>query len=322
MKTALITGINSQDGSYLAELLLEKNYKVVGTIRAAKEDGHLWRIQGILDKIFLIETDYSSLDEHIKHLKPQEIYHLAAQSRVDESFKQGLSAYQFNIITTDGILSAVCRLSPLSRFYFAATSEMFGTHAEQPADEDTALNPLSPYAVSKTTGFYLTKMYRQAYNLFATSGILFNHESPRRGAEFVTRKITRAIAAIKAGKQKELRLGNLEVSRDWGFAGDYVQAMWKILQQDSAEDWVIATGESHTLKEFLDIAFRRVNLNWQDYVVSDPAFFRPLEAKRVLANPAKAKNSLNWKPTVSFLELVNMMVDAELKQYENEQRTA
>lgn len=315
---ALITGIDGQDGSYLAEFLLEKGYQVHGiTRRVALEDPehHLWRIRHILDKITLhagsLES-YPSLFKVVAKVKPTECYHLAAQSFVSYSFEDEFSTINTNINGTHFILSAVKEMAPKCKFYFAASSEMFGHAKEVPQDENTVFHPRSPYGISKVAGFDLTRNYREAYGLFAISGILFNHESPRRGFEFVTRKITSGVAEIKMGLSKELRLGNLEAKRDWGFSGDYVKAMWLMLQQDKPDDYVIATGSTHSVKEFVELAFRYAGLNWRDYVVIDKDLYRPAEVHVLKGDFSKAKRKLKWEPTVQFEELVRMMVDSDL----------
>jgi GDPmannose 4,6-dehydratase len=320
MKKALITGITGQDGSYLAELLLSKGYEVHGIVRrvALEDPEHrLWRIRHIGNELFLHAASlesYASVFNVVEKIKPDECYHLAAQSFVSYSFEDEFSTINTNINGTLHILSAIKQKAPQCKLYFAASSEMFGHVRETPQDENTPFHPRSPYGISKVAGFDLTRNYREAYSLFALSGILFNHESPRRGFEFVSRKITDAVAKIKLGLAKELRLGNLEAKRDWGYAGDYTQAMWLMLQQDEPDDYVIATGETHPVKEFVELAFSYVGLNWQDYVVIDKAFYRPAEVYELRGNYAKAKQKLGWKPTVSFKELVEMMLDADLRR--------
>lgn len=320
MKTALITGITGQDGSYLAELLLERGYAVWGLARqapAAPGSGDPFRrVAHILDRLKIVRTDYKDPRPILEEAQPDEIYHLAAQSRVDESFNTEVATFDFNIATTDRLLAAVRAATPRARFYFAATSEMFGGTSESPQNELTPFCPLSPYAVSKTTGFYITNMYRRAYGLHASCGILFNHESPRRPETYLMRKITSAAACIKLGLQKELRLGNLEVKRDWGFAGDYVEAMWRMLQQEAPDDYVIGTGENHSVLEVLETAFGYLDLDWKQYMVTDPSFLRPLEAKALVADASKARKVLGWEAKVGFKELVEMMVAADLKNNE------
>ena len=319
MKKALITGITGQDGSYLAEFLLEKGYEVHGIVRrvAIEDPQHrLWRIRHLLDKLILhpgsLES-YASIFKIVEEVKPDECYHLAAQSFVSYSFEDEFSTINTNINGTHFVLSAIKEKAPECKFYFAGSSEMFGLAKETPQNEDTPFHPRSPYGISKVAGFDLTRNYREAYNLFACSGILFNHESPRRGYEFVTRKISNAVAEIKLGLVKELRLGNLEAKRDWGFAGDYVKAMWLMLQRDEPDDYVIATGETHSVKEFAELAFSHVGLNYQDYLSSDEIFYRPAEVHLLKGDYSKGKRILAWEPTVLFKELIYMMVDADLK---------
>jgi GDPmannose 4,6-dehydratase len=325
MKKALITGITGQDGSYLSELLLEKGYEVHGIVRrvALEAPEHrLWRIRHLLDKLILhpgsLES-YASVFQVVREARPDECYHLAAQSFltaqsfVSYSFEEEFSTINSNINGTHFVLSAIREVVPKCRFYFAASSEMFGQVKETPQDESTVFHPRSPYGISKVAGFYLTQNYREAYNIFACSGILFNHESPRRGFEFVTKKITRAVAEIKLGKRKQLMLGNLDARRDWGYAGDYVKAMWLMLQQDKPDDYVIATGKTYSVKEFAKAAFEHVGLNWQDYVVLDPIFYRPAEVYLLQGNFSKAAEKLQWHPTVDFNELVRLMVDEDIK---------
>lgn len=320
MKKALITGITGQDGSYLAELLLAKGYEVYGIVRriALEDPSHrLWRLQHVLDKIKLESASlesYASIFNVIERIKPDECYHLAAQSFVSYSFEDEFSTINTNINGTHFVLSAIKQKAPDCKFYFAASSEMFGHAQETPQNENTPFHPRSPYGISKVAGFDLTRNYREAYELYALSGILFNHESPRRGFEFVTRKICNAIAEIKLGLAKELRVGNLEAKRDWGFAKDYVEAMWLMLQQEEPDDYVIATGESHSVKEFVELAFQYVGLDWKKYVVIDKNFYRPAEVNILLGDYTKAKNKLGWSPKVKFAELVKMMVDADLKR--------
>jgi GDPmannose 4,6-dehydratase len=320
MKKALITGIDGQDGSYLSEFLLEKGYEVHGIIRrvALEDPGHhLWRIKHILNKITVhagsLES-YPSIFNIVEKVKPDECYHLAAQSFVSYSFEDEFSTINTNINGTHFVLSAVKEKAPKCRFYFAASSEMFGNAKEVPQNELTPFHPRSPYGISKVAGFDLTRNYREAYGMFTLSGILFNHESPRRGFEFVTRKITNAVAEIKFGLAKELKLGNLEAKRDWGFSGDYVKAMWLMLQQDVPDDYVIATGETHTVKEFAELAFKYAGLSWQDHVVIDKEFYRPAEVNVLKGDFSKARKVLGWQPEVKFEDLVKMMVDSDLKR--------
>ena len=315
----MITGITGQDGSYLAEFLLEKGYEVHGIVRrvAIEDPGHrLWRIRHLLDKLILhpgsLES-YASIFKIIEEVKPDECYHLAAQSFVSYSFEDEFSTINTNINGTHYVLSAVKEKAPKCKFYFAGSSEMFGLVKETPQNENTPFHPRSPYGISKVAGFDLTRNYREAYNLFACSGILFNHESPRRGYEFVTRKISNAVAEIKLGLAKELRLGNLEAKRDWGFAGDYIKAMWVMLQQDEPDDYVIASGETHSVNEFAELAFSYVGLNYQDYLKVDEILYRPSEVYVLKGDYSKGKRILAWEPTVLFKELIYMMVDADLK---------
>jgi len=327
-KIALITGITGQDGSYLAEFLLDKDYEVHGLVRrvASKDQFERFsRINHLLKgKKITIHygdvTDYPTLWRLIAKLQPEEIYHLAAQTQVKISFEDEFSTFKTNTDSTYFLLSAVKELKPDCKFYFAGSSEMFGQAKTWPQDEDTPFNPVSPYGISKTAGFYLTKMYREAYGIFACSGILFNHESPRRGFEFVTRKITLAAAKIKLGLEKELRLGNLEVKRDWGFAGDYVEAMWLMLQQDKPDDFVIGTGENHSVKEFIESAFGFLDLDWNKYVIIDKDLYRPLEVYTLLANPNKAIKILGWQPQVKFEDLVKMMVKSDFKALKRKEK--
>jgi GDPmannose 4,6-dehydratase len=318
MKKALITGITGQDGSYLAEFLLSKGYAVHGIVRrVALEDSEhrLWRIRHLLDKIILHPgsmESYASIFNIVEGIKPDECYHLAAQSFVSYSFEDEFSTINTNINGTHFMLSAVKENVPQCRFYFAASSEQFGHVREVPQNENTPFHPRSPYGISKVAGFDLTRNYREAYGIFACNGILFNHESPRRGFEFVTRKITHAVARIKMGLSKELILGNLNAKRDWGFSGDYVEAMWLMLQQSKPDDYVIATGETHTVREFVKLAFSCAGLNWKKYVKIDKDFYRPAEVHLLMGDYSKAKKKLGWKPKVKFEELVEMMVDADM----------
>ncbi|MFA5149989.1 MAG: GDP-mannose 4,6-dehydratase [Candidatus Omnitrophota bacterium] len=318
MKKALLTGIDGQDGSYLAEFLLKKGYQVHGVIRrvALEDPGHqLWRLKHILKNIVLHSgslESFASLFKIVHKIKPDECYHLAAQSFVSYSFEDEFSTINSNINGTHYILSAVKELASRCKFYFAASSEMFGNAKETPQNENTPFYPRSPYGISKVAGFDLTRNYREAYGLFACNGILFNHESPRRGFEFVTRKITNAAAEIKFGLARKLRLGNLEAKRDWGFSGDYVEAMWLMLQQDKPDDYVIATGETHTVREFMELAFKYAGLDWKKCVVIDKSFYRPAEVHVLKGDYSKAKKKFGWRPRVSFHELVKMMVEADL----------
>lgn len=316
-KVAFITGITGQDGSYLAEFLLTKGYKVYGMVRRASVDKYE-RIAGIMDKIELIQgdlLDQYSLISALKKSNPSEVYNLAAQSFVPTSWEQPVLTSEFTAIGVTRMLESIRLVDPKMRFYQASSSEMYGKVREVPQGEDTPFYPRSPYGVAKVYGHYITVNYRESYNLYAVSGILFNHESPRRGLEFVTRKVTDAVAKIKLGLQKELRLGNLDARRDWGFAGDYVEAMWLMLQQDTPDDYVIATGETRTVKELVQIAFGRVGLDWEKYVKIDPAFIRPAEVDLLIGDPAKANKKLGWKPKVSFEEMIGMMVDSDLARH-------
>ena len=313
-KRAIITGITGQDGSYLAELLLEKGYDVVGTVRRSSAP-NLWRIDHILDRITLKPADLLdqlSLLRVIDEVRPQEIYNLAAMSFVPASWDQPLLTGEFNAQGVTRLLDAVRQVDTSIRIYQASSSEMFGKVREVPQTETTAFYPRSPYGVSKVFAHYITINYRESYNLFAVSGMLFNHESPRRGLEFVTRKVTNGVARIKLGLDDTLSVGNLDAHRDWGFAGDYVRAMWQMLQQPSPDDYVIATGVSHSVRDLIQIAFARVGLDWQKYVRVDPALLRPAEVEHLLGDASKARNELGWTPSVDFKQLVEMMVDADL----------
>jgi len=320
-KKALITGITGQDGSYLAEYLLSKGYEVHGIVRrVAIEDPihHSWRIKNFIDELILHPASlesYPSVYKVIQRVMPDEIYHLAAQSFVSYSFEDEFSTLNTNINGTHYVLSSVKDLCPDSRFYFAASSEMFGKVEEMPQNERTRFHPRSAYGISKVAGFELTRNYREAYNLFAVSGILYNHESPRRGYEFVTRKITAYAAQIKLGLVNELRLGNLDAKRDWGYAKQYVEAMWKMLNQSKPDDYVIATNETHSVREFVDIAFSELGLNYKDYVVQDKKFFRPSETEVLQGNPEKAVRELGWKYDFKFEDLVRMMVKSDYDYY-------
>lgn len=318
-KTALITGITGQDGSYLAEFLLNKGYKVYGIVRrvALEYPVHrLWRIQHLLDKIHLHAASlesYASLFHAVEQVRPDECYHLAAQSFVSYSFDDEFSTINTNINGTHFILSTIKESAPDCKFYFAGSSEMFGQANEVPQNENTPFHPRSSYGISKVAGFHLTRNYREASGLFACNGILFNHESERRGFEFVTRKVSSTVARIKLGMAKELRLGNLEARRDWGYAPEYIEAMWLMLQQPEPDDYVIATGESHSVREFVEIAFGVVGLRWEDWVVSDERLYRPAEITELRGDASKARSKLGWAPKTSFPELVRIMVEADLK---------
>jgi GDPmannose 4,6-dehydratase len=319
MKKALITGITGQDGSYLTELLLDKGYEIHGVVRrvALEDPAHrLWRLQHVLDRITLhagsLES-YASIFSVVEKVQPDECYHLAAQSFVNYSFEDAFSTLNTNINGTLFILSAIKEKAPHCRFYFAATSEMFGKVKQTPQNEETPFYPRSPYGISKVAGFDLVRNYTDSYGLFCCSGILFNHESPRRGFEFVTRKITSTAVKIKLGMEKELRLGNLDARRDWGFAGDYVRAMWLMLQGDAPTDYVIATNENHSVKEFVECAFSHLGLDWQRYVVVDERFYRPAEVHTLQGDYRKAEREIGWRPTVKFDALVKMMIASDLK---------
>jgi GDPmannose 4,6-dehydratase len=324
MKRALITGITGQDGSYLSELLLEKGYEVHGIVRRVAlehPEARMWRIKHLLERVIIHHASlesYPSLFNIISEIKPDECYHLAAQSYVSYSFDDEFSTININLNGTHYVLSAIKRLAPECRFYFAASSEMFGKVKATPQDEDTPFHPRSPYGISKLAGYELTRNYREGYGMFALSGILFNHESPRRGGEFVTRKISSAAARIKLGLTREIRLGNLEAKRDWGHAREYVRAMWLMLQQDKPEDYVIATGESHSVQELLEAAFSYVGLDYRRYLVVDEKLFRPAEVNILMGDAKKARLALNWQPEVGFEELVHEMVESDLKWYARE----
>jgi len=312
---ALITGITGQDGSYLAELLLDKGYEVFGMVRRSSTET-TERIEHIRDKVTFLQADLldqASLTKALEEAAPDEIYNLAAQSFVPTSWSQPVLTGQITGMGVTRMLEAVRQVAPKARFYQASSSEMFGKVREVPQSEMTPFHPRSPYAVAKTYGHHITVNYRESYGLFAASGILFNHESPRRGLEFVTRKITDAVARIKLGLADELRLGNLDSQRDWGFAGDYVQAMWLMMQQEEPDNFVISTGKTHSIKDFLDIAFAHVDLDWGDYVKQDPRYLRPAEVDQLIGDSSKAKKILGWEPTVDFQGLVTMMVDADMK---------
>jgi GDPmannose 4,6-dehydratase len=316
-RRALITGITGQDGSYLAELLLDEGYEVFGLTRRLSASNY-WRIQHILDRVTLIPgdlLDQLSLIRALEKSQPHELYNLAAMSFVPASWDQPMLTGEFNSQGVTRVLEAVRVVDPAIRIYQASSSEMYGKVREIPQTEMTPFYPRSPYGVSKVFAHYITVNYRESYDLFAVSGILFNHESPRRGLEFVTRKVTDGVAKIKAGLTQELRLGNLDAQRDWGFAGDYVRAMWLMLQQDEADDYVIATGESHSVKELVEIAFGHAGLNWEQHVVIDPAFLRPAEVDHLIGDASKARAQLGWTPSVDFTGLVTMMVDADLQRY-------
>jgi GDPmannose 4,6-dehydratase len=317
MKTALITGITGQDGSYLAELLLSKGYRVVGIVRRSSTTPYE-RIAHLVDKIELLSADLldqTSLMDAIGATEPDEIYNLAAQSFVATSWTQPVLTGEFTAIGVTRLLEAAKRAAPKARFYQASSSEQFGQVQETPQKETTSFYPRSPYGVAKVYGHWITVNYRESFGMFAVSGILFNHESPRRGLEFVTRKISDAVARIKLGHATELRLGNLQSHRDWGYAGDYVDAMWRMLQQDQADDYVIGTGEKWTVQQFCEEAFSYVDLDWREFVKTDQKFIRPAEVELLVADSSKAKRVLKWEPKVHFRELVRMMVDADLVRH-------
>ncbi|HEY9429550.1 MAG TPA: GDP-mannose 4,6-dehydratase [Gemmatimonadaceae bacterium] len=317
MPTALITGITGQDGSYLAELLLEKGYRVVGVVRRSSTTPYE-RIGHLVDRIELVSADLldqHSLVEAVAYCSPDEVYNLAAQSFVQTSWTQPVLTGEFTGLGVTRALEAVRKAAPKARFYQASSSEMFGKVVESPQRESTPFYPRSPYGVAKVYGHWITVNYRESYELFAVSGILFNHESPRRGLEFVTRKVTDAVARIKLGRSREVRLGNLDSRRDWGFAGDYVDAMWRMLQQSEPDDYVIGTGETWSVRDLCQIAFECVGLDYREFVVQDERFFRPAEVDLLVADATKAHEKLGWKPKVSFAELIAMMVDADLKRH-------
>jgi len=316
MPKALITGVTGQDGSYLAELLLAKGYEVVGMVRRTSHHSYE-RIEHLLDRIEVVAADL--LDQHsltvvLQETRPDEVYNLAAQSYVPTSWTQPVLTGEFTALGVTRILEAIRLVHPTARFYQASSSEMFGKVTDTPQREETSFYPRSPYGVAKVYGHWITVNYRESYGLYAVSGILFNHESPRRGIEFVTRKVTDGVARIKLGLARELRLGNLDARRDWGFAGDYVDAMWGMLQQDRPQDYVIGSGETHSVRELVELAFAHVGLDYRQYVVSDPRYYRPAEVDLLLADPSKARRELGWSPKLGFAELVAMMVDADLER--------
>jgi GDPmannose 4,6-dehydratase len=313
---ALITGVTGQDGSYLAELLLSKGYEVVGVVRRTSHHSYE-RIEHLLERIQVVAADL--LDQHsltvvLQETQPDEVYNLAAQSYVPTSWTQPVLTGEFTALGVTRILEAVRLVHPRAKFYQASSSEMFGRVTETPQRETTPFYPRSPYGVAKVYGHWITVNYRESYNLYAVSGILFNHESPRRGIEFVTRKVTDGVARIKLGLAKEILLGNLDARRDWGYAGDYVEAMWRMLQQPTPQDYVVGTGQTHSVRDLVDAAFGHVGLDWRKYVKSDPRYMRPAEVDLLQADPSKAKRELGWSPTVKFGELVAMMVDADLER--------
>ena len=317
MPTALITGITGQDGSYLAELLLSKGYRVIGVVRRSSTTPYE-RIAHLVDRVELTSADLldqHSLVEAMAACEPDEIYNLAAQSFVQTSWTQPVLTGEFTALGVTRMLEAMRRVAPKARFYQASSSEQFGKVLETPQRETTPFYPRSPYGVAKVYGHWITVNYRESYRLYAVSGILFNHESPRRGTEFVTRKVTDAAARISLGLQRELRLGNLDARRDWGFAGDYVDAMWRMLQQSSPDDYVVGTGETHSVRELCEVAFARVGLDWKKYVVKDERFVRPAEVDLLVADATKARQRFGWTPTIGFHQLVEMMVDADLARH-------
>ncbi|MBL8062017.1 MAG: GDP-mannose 4,6-dehydratase [Anaerolineales bacterium] len=317
MPTALITGITGQDGSYLAELLLSKGYRVIGMVRRSSTV-NFERIEHLLDDVTVLQgdlQDQGSLLSLIEEHKPTEVYNLAAQSFVPTSWNQPALTGDVTALGVTRMLEAIRFVNPKIRFYQASSSEMFGKVLEVPQKESTPFYPRSPYGVAKVYGHWITVNYRESFDIYATSGILFNHESPRRGLEFVTRKISDAVAKIKLGKARELRLGNLDSQRDWGFAGDYVQAMWLMLQQEKPDNYVIGMGETHSVQEFCEIAFSHVDLDYKEYVVVDERFYRPAEVDLLISDPTKARTQLNWEPAVTFKELVTMMVDSDVARH-------
>ncbi len=320
-KRALVTGITGQDGSYLAEFLLSQGYEVLGMVRRTSTV-NFDRIRHLQDEITVVQgdlLDQMSLLDILREYRPQEVYNLAAQSFVPTSWKQPVLTGEFTALGVTRMLDAIRNVDPEIRFYQASSSEMFGKVREVPQKETTPFYPRSPYGVAKVYGHWITVNYRESYNLFACSGILFNHESPRRGLEFVTHKVTYGAARVKLGLADELRLGNLEARRDWGYAGDYVKAMWLMLQRDEPDDYVIATGETHSVQELCEIAFGYLDLDWRDYAVCDPQFFRPAEVDVLVGDASKAHSKLGWQPTVKFEELIRLMVDADLKALQTNQ---
>ncbi len=315
-RTALVTGITGQDGSYLAELLLAKGYEVVGVVRRTSHDSYE-RIGHLLDRVHIVAADL--LDQHsltmvVRDAKPDEVYNLAAQSFVPTSWNQPVLTGEFTALGVTRLLEAIRLAHPAARFYQASSSEMFGKALETPQRETTPFYPRSPYGVAKVYGHWITVNYRESYGLFAVSGIVFNHESPRRGLEFVTRKVSHGVARIVKGKDTTLALGNLDARRDWGFAGDYVDAMWRMLQQPEPSDFVVGTGETHSVRELCQLAFAHVGLDWQRYVKVDPRFTRPAEVDTLQADPSRARRELGWTPRTGFADLVRMMVDADLER--------
>lgn len=317
MKTALITGITGQDGSYLAEFLLDQGYRVIGMQRRTSTET-VGRIAHLIDRIELVQgdlLDQLSLIDLMQRFRPAEVYNLAAQSFVPTSWQQAVLTGEFTALGVTRVLEAIRLVNPETRFYQASSSEMFGKVREVPQREITPFYPRSPYGVSKVYGHWITVNYRESYNLFACSGILFNHESPRRGLEFVTRKVTHGVARIKLGLANELNLGNLDAQRDWGYAPDYVRAMWLMLQQDQPDDFVVSTGRTHTVQRLCELAFAAAGLDWQEYVRIDPRFLRPAEVDLLVGDATKARTSLGWEPSVSFEHMVELMVDADIRMF-------
>lgn len=320
MKTALITGITGQDGSYLAEFLVSKGYRVFGMVRRTSSE-NLWRVHHLHDRIELVFgdlLDQNSLISALKQTEPDEVYNLAAQTFVPTSWNQPVLTGEFTGLGVTKMLEAVRFINPKIRFFQASSSEMFGSTGDFPQNEKTPFHPRSPYGAAKAYGHHMTVNYRESYGLFACSGILFNHESPRRGLEFVTRKISYGVGLIKHGIRRTLTLGNVDARRDWGYAPEYVEAMWMMLQQDSADDYVIATGETHSVREFVERALTRAGLSWEDHVEFDPRLVRPAEVDKLVGDASKAKQVLGWKPTTRFAELVDLMVDADMDQVQSE----
>ncbi len=318
-KRALITGVTGQDGSYLAEFLLEKGYEVIGMVRRTSTINfdRISHIQGQIELAHGDLLDQVSMINILREYRPQEVYNLAAQSFVPTSWKQPVLTGEFTALGVTRMLDAIRTIDGNIKFYQASSSEMFGKVREVPQKETTPFYPRSPYGVAKVYGHWITVNYRESYDLFACSGILFNHESPRRGLEFVTRKVTHGVARIKLGLEQELRLGNLESERDWGFAGDYVKAMWMMLQQEAPDDYVVATGETHSVRRLCEVAFSHVGLDYKDYVKTDPRFMRPAEVDQLVGDPTKARTKLGWKPDVTFEGLIQMMVDADIEMLQN-----
>ncbi len=324
MKTALITGITGQDGSYLAEFLLDQGYRVVGMQRRTSTET-VGRIAHLTDRIELVQgdlLDQLSLIDLMQRFRPDEVYNLAAQSFVPTSWQQAVLTGEFTALGVTRMLEAIRLVNPEARFYQASSSEMFGKVREVPQRETTPFYPRSPYGVSKVYGHWITVNYRESYNLFACSGILFNHESPRRGLEFVTRKVTHGVARIKLGLANELNLGNLDAQRDWGYAPDYVRAMWLMLQQDQPDDFVVSTGRTHTVQRLCELAFAAVGLDWQEYVRVDPRYLRPAEVDLLVGDAAKARTTLGWEPSVSFEQMVELMVDADIRMFSGDEAPA